>query len=218
MYTIQAGEMLVHGACAELPLTSHAVSVDAPTFHELVDEAGAGLPVTGPVFAAFRLAGAMAARVGAALDTVARSVVSSAPALAQQSAVQSLVAALLPALGRPPRPAGRRGYAAVRAARHHLEENVAGNVSLDDLASMTRTSKYHLARTFSQIIGVPPHTYQLHLRVARARRLLTSGVPPAETASILGFADQSHLGRHFRSVTRLTPAAYRADGWAPPAS
>ncbi len=55
---------------------------------------------------------------------------------------------------------------------------------------------------------MPPHTYQLQLRMARARRLLQRGMEPGDVAAQLGFTDQSHLTRHFKRLFRLTPGQY----------
>jgi AraC-like DNA-binding protein len=47
------------------------------------------------------------------------------------------------------------------------------------------------------------------LRLARARRLLASGESAVAVAAMLGFSDQSHLGRWFQRAYRLSPADYR---------
>jgi AraC-like DNA-binding protein len=56
---------------------------------------------------------------------------------------------------------------------------------------------------------VPPYAWLAQHRVARARRLLDTGLRPAEVAPLVGFADQAHLTRWFRRVLGVTPAAYR---------
>jgi len=97
---------------------------------------------------------------------------------------------------------------AVRRVRELLEERLEENVSLSDLAAHTSLSRFHLLRLFRDEVGMPPHTYQLQLRMARARRLLQRGVEPSEVAAQLGFTDQSHLTRHFKRLFRLTPGQY----------
>jgi AraC-like DNA-binding protein len=39
--------------------------------------------------------------------------------------------------------------------------------------------------------------------------LLAAGVPIARVAAETGFADQSHLARHFKHLTGVTPGQYR---------
>jgi AraC-like DNA-binding protein len=89
-----------------------------------------------------------------------------------------------------------------------LRDDLAVNVSLDELARAANTSKFHLVRQFRAVTGVPPHTYQIGLRVKLARRLLERGMPVADVAARAGFTDQSHLHRHFRSRLGITPGRY----------
>ena len=58
--------------------------------------------------------------------------------------------------------------------------------------------------------GLPPHQYQTHVRLARARALLRRGEPASQVAIAVGFADQSHFVRAFRRFHGLTPGAYFA--------
>jgi transcriptional regulator GlxA family with amidase domain len=97
---------------------------------------------------------------------------------------------------------------AVRAAVEYLHDNVTRNITLDELAAATGAGKYELARRFTAAIGVPPHAYQVALRVNLARRLLERGKRATDVAGLAGFADQSHLARHFRRRLGITPARY----------
>ncbi len=56
---------------------------------------------------------------------------------------------------------------------------------------------------------LPPHALQVAHRIRAARRLLEAGETIAETAATTGFADQSHLHRHFQRSLGLTPARYQ---------
>jgi transcriptional regulator GlxA family with amidase domain len=47
-------------------------------------------------------------------------------------------------------------------------------------------------------------------RLARARTMIAQGVPLSETAAATGFADQSHLTRHFAARFGLTPGRWAA--------
>ena len=57
---------------------------------------------------------------------------------------------------------------------------------------------------------MPLHAYQTQLRLNRARGLLTAGLPTAEVAVMVGFYDQSHLGRFFREAYGVAPGRYAA--------
>jgi AraC-like DNA-binding protein len=97
---------------------------------------------------------------------------------------------------------------AIERARHYLRENFNELVSLDELAALTKLSRFHLVRAFALHTGIPPHAYQLKLRIERACVLLRAGVTAAEVATQVGFADQSHFTRHFKRIRRITPGRY----------
>jgi AraC-like DNA-binding protein len=100
------------------------------------------------------------------------------------------------------------GHLAVRRARDYLHANVATNVSLAALARMTGLSPFHLTHLFTAHLGMPPHAYQIQLRIALAKRLLVTGIPAGETAHETGFFDLSHFTRHFKRYVGVPPGAY----------
>lgn len=97
---------------------------------------------------------------------------------------------------------------AVAKAKRFIEERFADDVRLEHLEAEVRLSRFYLVRRFRAEVGMPPHAYQLALRLDRARVLVESGVPLADVASRCGFTDQSHLTRHFRRATGVAPGAY----------
>jgi AraC-like DNA-binding protein len=112
--------------------------------------------------------------------------------------------------------AGERRSAARRRARldpalqracELLQDGYASDIQLPELAAAAGVSKFRLLRLFKAGFGLPPHAYQIQVRVQRARALLEAGESPARVANLVGFCDQSHLTRHFRRMG-LTPAEY----------
>ena len=97
-----------------------------------------------------------------------------------------------------------RGVARMRECLH--EEGL--NLDLDTLAKRVGLGRFQALRAFRQRYGLPPHTYQLCLRVSHARGLLREGVPAADVAVRCGFADQSHFTRHFKRINAITPGQY----------
>jgi AraC-like DNA-binding protein len=97
----------------------------------------------------------------------------------------------------------------VRRATEYLRARLADSFTLDDVANYAALDKFHLCRAFRSQVGMPPHTYLTHLRVQRARNLLTSGVRASELAPRVGFYDQSQLTRHFKRIVGVTPGKYR---------
>ncbi|WP_460160637.1 AraC family transcriptional regulator [Pseudomonas sp. S2_B10] len=96
-----------------------------------------------------------------------------------------------------------------QVARDYLHAHTYEDIGLDDLAQACGVDRFRLTRAFKAAFGLAPHAYLIQLRLAKARQLLARGETPAQVASVLGFADQSHLGRWFRRAYQLTPADYR---------
>jgi len=129
--------------------------------------------------------------------------------LEQQSLLASCIALML-RFGEepPPLPGTRNAKPAIERARALLRERHAETVTLEELAQIARLSRFHLAHAFTRHVGVPPHAYQIHVRIERARALIAHGAAPAAAAAQTGFADQSHFTRHFRRIMRVTPGQY----------
>ncbi|NRQ36540.1 AraC family transcriptional regulator [Nonomuraea sp. NN258] len=132
-------------------------------------------------------------------------------ALAASTMTRALFARLLSRHGAP-RAVSRtpaEGRRAVEAAMELLRERLADPPALEDLAEAVGARPFPLLRAFKAATGLPPHAYLIGLRVRQARRLLLSGVRPAQVAAEVGFTDQAHLNRHFKRVVGVPPAAYQ---------
>src|SRR5262249_22790901 len=55
-------------------------------------------------------------------------------------------------------------------ARDFIWEYCSENITLDELATVTRLSRFHLVRAFAREFGLPPHTYLNHVRLAKAKK------------------------------------------------
>jgi AraC-like DNA-binding protein len=98
--------------------------------------------------------------------------------------------------------------APVERAKMCLRERFNEAMSLNELADAAGLSRFHLLRTFARQVGMPPHVYQVRLRIERACLLMQAGMSPSVAATTVGFADQSHFTRHFRRVMDTTPGRY----------
>ena len=150
--------------------------------------------------------------LGAAIRTACLALACAVPQLARDAALDAVLHALRPHLGRPTRdPTPGRDAEVARRAREHLHDAAEENIGADGLAREAgAANRFQLARAFRTAYGSSPHAYLVQLRLLRARHLLAGGKAPAAVAAECGFADQSHLGRWFRRAYGVTPAAYRA--------
>ncbi|MFH8348395.1 AraC family transcriptional regulator [Streptomyces sp. NPDC018045] len=134
-------------------------------------------------------------------------------ALAADSLLRIVVARLLrrhggPAPTRTPASAGAR---TAERARALLEARLTAPPTLEQVARELGTSPFALLRAFKNAYGMPPHAWLTDARVRRARRLLETGMAPAEAAVAVGFTDQPHLNRHFTRIVGVPPGAYRRE-------
>lgn len=98
----------------------------------------------------------------------------------------------------------------LRRVVEHVQEQLGGELTLNDLAATAGLSPFHFARLFKNTTGQAPHQYIVQRRVERARDLLVSGQQSAaEIALAAGFCDQSHLTAHFKRVFGVTPRQFR---------
>jgi AraC-like DNA-binding protein len=80
------------------------------------------------------------------------------------------------------------------------------DLGLEELAAIAQLSPYHFCRSFKQSTGFTPHQYLIRQRVERAKLLLKDGkMGILEVAIACGFTHQSHLNRHFKRLTGMTP-------------
>lgn len=98
---------------------------------------------------------------------------------------------------------------AVTVVREYIRNNFSSDITLKDLSRAANFSGYYLIRVFKRQVGLSPHAYLIQTRIRRARALLACGYPIAQTAHETGFADQSHLTRHFKRFYGYTSGRYR---------
>jgi transcriptional regulator GlxA family with amidase domain len=106
----------------------------------------------------------------------------------------------------------RGGLAPVALKRvlAYVEGHLAERVSIEQLAAVAGLSVFHFARAFKQSEGRTPHEHLVERRVAHAHRLLKeTDTPLPEIALASGFADQSHLARHFKKRLGMSPRTFR---------
>ena len=91
-----------------------------------------------------------------------------------------------------------------------IDENLAETISLPQIAALAGISVSHLKPVFRASVGMPVHQYVIRRRIELAKTLLAQGkLPIAEIALASGFSHQSHLARHMRRLTGISPVALR---------
>jgi AraC-like DNA-binding protein len=128
-------------------------------------------------------------------------------ALEEDDAVLSLALALQAASGSPAR-AAAGDFRAARIAREFIHDQPERVVTLDALAAAAGRDRWSLSRDFRAFFGTSPYRYVTLRRLDRARSHMLAGRSLAECAAMAGFADQSHMTRHFVQAFGVTPARW----------
>lgn len=98
----------------------------------------------------------------------------------------------------------------VRKAMLLLEQNLAGELRLEDVATAVGVGRRQLERRFDHDVGVSPGEYRLRLRLERSRWLLEhTDLRVVDIAFECGFQSSAHFGRVVRKAFGCTPLQLR---------
>ena len=98
-------------------------------------------------------------------------------------------------------------------ARDFLADRFDRRVPLEDAAREAHLSPFYFSRLFTEAFGETPHEFVTRRRIERAKRLLL-----ADSASVtdicfdLGYESLGSFSTRFRSLTGLSPVAFRKEG------
>ncbi|MEM9089642.1 MAG: AraC family transcriptional regulator [Cyanobacteria bacterium P01_F01_bin.53] len=105
--------------------------------------------------------------------------------------------------------AGQLSKNQLKQVTEYIEEHLAKDISLQELANVVSLSSFHFARLFKQSTGVAPHQYHVRCRIRHTKRLLLAGeLSIAQVAQVVGFSSHSHLNYHFKRFVGMTPSAF----------
>jgi AraC family transcriptional regulator len=98
----------------------------------------------------------------------------------------------------------------LRRVLAYVEEHLAEDISVADLANVACLSVFHFARAFAATMGVPPHRYVSQRRLESAKEMIATGrASLSEIAIDCRFSSQWSFTRAFRRATGMTPSEYR---------
>jgi AraC-like DNA-binding protein len=103
-------------------------------------------------------------------------------------------------------------FARLCRARDYLGTCFQDRVTLENAARHACLSPFHFSRVFTQAFGETPHEFVTRLRIDAAKKLLL-----AENDSVtdicfdVGYESLGSFSSRFRSLTGLSPAAFRRE-------
>ena len=98
----------------------------------------------------------------------------------------------------------------VERVTEYMKENIGEHLSLEQLASVARLSKFYFARKYKSITGFAPLQHFAQLKIDQACLLFDStNLTISEVAYQLGFDDPLYFSRVFRKFVGIPPGKYR---------
>jgi AraC family transcriptional regulator len=92
----------------------------------------------------------------------------------------------------------------------YIDAHLAENIGLQDMATVAGLGQHHFSTMFRQSTGISPYRYVIERRIDLAKRQLRQqDTAIIDIALACGFADQSHLTKHFRRSVGITPRTFR---------
>jgi AraC-like DNA-binding protein len=146
-------------------------------------------------------------RLAAATEILLQHVGHTLDPLEQSHALAELAHALA-AVAHMPRARGKGDYLAAYRARDYLHANCTRVVTLEELEAVTGRDRWSLSHDFRTFYGTSPYRYLTMRRLDAVRRSLLAGTSLASAAAGAGFADQSHMTRHFLKTFGVTPGRW----------
>ncbi|MGN0478542.1 MAG: helix-turn-helix domain-containing protein [Hominenteromicrobium sp.] len=110
----------------------------------------------------------------------------------------------LPSVGRPEREK-------MQALRQTILSSPENKWTVPEMAALVSLSPSRFHTVYKAVFGTSPMRDVIEARIRYAQSLLLSdgSIPLADIAEILGYSDQYHFIRQFKTVTGETPGAYR---------
>jgi AraC family transcriptional regulator len=94
-------------------------------------------------------------------------------------------------------------------AIEYIQDQLNTNLTVSGIARTVHLSPHHFTTVFKKATGQSPYRYVIEARARKAKELLQSGkFSIADVAYQVGFADQSHLTRHFKHFFGITPKMF----------
>jgi AraC family transcriptional regulator len=95
-------------------------------------------------------------------------------------------------------------------ARDYIEAHFLEELSLDTLAEVALTSKYHFLRCYKEVYGLSPYQYVLQKRLQHGLMLLQNGHQSlTEIALETGFTDRRAFNKAFKKAFGVLPSGSR---------
>ncbi|MBN3494185.1 AraC family transcriptional regulator [Vibrio neptunius] len=98
------------------------------------------------------------------------------------------------------------GNQSIATLKEYLLDNLDQPMRLEQLSQLCELSPTQFQRHFKAKVGLTPYAWLSRLRMEQGMKLLKSGVSGTEVAHQVGFYDQAHFSKAFKSTYGVNPS------------
>lgn len=98
----------------------------------------------------------------------------------------------------------------IREAMNFIEQNYTKDISVEDIADFCSLNRTYFGRVFKDTVGKTPQDFLIEYRMIKASNLLKmTRLPIKDIALQVGYVNQLHFSRTFKSVFTTSPREWR---------
>ena len=98
----------------------------------------------------------------------------------------------------------------IKEAINYIEQNFQNNITIEDIAAVCGINRSYFGKIFRNSIGRSPQEFLMNYRMVKATELLKlTSLSIAEIGSAVGYENQLHFSRAFKTIYGVSPREWR---------
>ena len=98
----------------------------------------------------------------------------------------------------------------IKEAINYIEQNFQNNITIEDIAAVCGINRSYFGKIFRNSIGRSPQEFLMNYRMVKATELLKlTSLSIAEIGSAVGYENQLHFSRAFKTIYGISPREWR---------
>lgn len=98
----------------------------------------------------------------------------------------------------------------IKKVLKYIDEKIEYKIEIDELVKLTKWSKNHFIRIFTNHVGISPYNYILKVKIEFAKKMILEEPNKLENIAYdLGFQSYVNFARTFKNYTKLSPKEFK---------